>query len=429
MTKAQRQPPHLHLLVLALVTLAGCGLLKGTPTPIPWVPTATPPATAQSQTAATATPTEYSDPPVAPSRTATVAPTATASAPPTALPASQVIILDAPTEGATVSNPVRIRGKTKVMPFEGTLVVKAYDAEGQLAAQKPIIAVGEIGSPATFETEIMIGGRPGSGRIEVLEISPKDGDVQASATANVTLTGFPGGGYIEVPAPMADVTLPIPLLARVGTPGQDVEVTVRWDDGTQFSHTFPLLAGLDNRGLLVVPLDFVPSALTHPATQAGTIEIQSTTGSPLAWQPVHILAPDDPGTMATKLFWIVDDTITPQEIRIPRTMAIGRASLNALLWGPVPQNIEGYSTLIPSAETILTYPGRGPDWGERIRVRNLRIEDGVAYADFTLELGAHAGGALVVTRIREQIEATLTQFSTVDDVVISINGMTGVLEP
>ena len=241
--------------------------------------------------------------------------------------------------------------------------------------------------------------------------------------------GFPGGGYLEQPVPRANVTLPIRLLARVGTPGQDINVTVAWDDGTQFAHVFTTLAGLDGRGLLIVPLDVVGPGFSHPPTQNGTIQIHTIAGSALARQPVHILAPDDPGTMGTNVYWVVDETVVAQQIRIPRTLGIGRASLEALLWGPVPQNDMGYTTLIPGPEHILTYPGRSAEWGERVRLRNLTIENGVAYADFSLELSAHAGGTLLTTLIREQIEATLTQFSTVDEVIISINGVTGVLEP
>jgi len=308
-------------------------------------------------------------------------------------------------------------------------LIRIIDSTGQIAAEVPIIADGTIGGPATFEATVTYGGVPGPGRVEILDISAKDGSIIAEATAQVTLGGFPGGGYIEQPAPRADVTLPIRLLARVGTPGQAVNVTVAWDDGTQSAHQFTALAGLDGRGLLVVPLHAINSGFSHPATQNGIVQIHTIEGSPLAWQPVHILAPDDPGTMGTNVYWVIDETVVARQIRIPRTLGIGKASLEALLWGPAPQNAEGYTTLIPGPEQVLAYAGRSPEWGERPRLRSLTIKNGIAYADFSLELSAHAGGALLTSLIREQIEATLTQFSTVDEVVISINGVTGVLEP
>jgi len=334
-----------------------------------------------------------------------------------------------PAPGQTVENPIQLRGQAKILPFEGTLVIRVIDSTGQIAAEVPIIADGMIGGPAAFEATVTYVGIPGPGRVEVLDISAKDGSIIAKATAHVTLAGLPVAGYVEQPPPRADVTLPIRLLARVSAPGQDVNVRVTWNDGTQFSHVFTALAGLDGRGLLIVPLDVVDPEFSHPATQNGTIQIHTIEGSPLAWQSVRILAPDDPGTVGTNVYWVVDETVVAQPIRIPRTLGIGRASLEALLWGPVPQNDRGYTTLIPGPEQVLAYGGRSPEWGERPKLRNLTIEDGIAYADFSLELSAHAGGALLTSLIREQIEATLTQFSTVDDVVISINGVTGVLEP
>jgi hypothetical protein len=337
--------------------------------------------------------------------------------------------LDIPVEGATVTNPIRIRGQAKLMPFEGTLVVKVYDAQGDLIIQEPIIVAGDLGGPATFDTEITVGGPPGPGRIEVVDLSPKDGSELANADVVITLAGFPGGGYIESPTAQASVTLPIPLLARVGNGNERVEVTVMWDGGARFSRSFTTLPGPDDRGLLIVPLDFPELPAEYPSTQNGTIEIHTENGSPLASRRIQILAPDDSDTMATSVYWVVGDTVQRQERRIPRTLGIGRATLEILLWGPVPQNPQGYTSWIPSPEDVLTYPGRGPEWGERVRLQSLRIEDGVAYADFSPELRAHAGGALVTSLIREQIEATLTQFSTVDQVVISIDGVTGVLEP
>ncbi len=418
--------------IVLLVSLAsGCGILGDKPTPLPWIPTETPASSVGPQTAATATPVA-----AAPAETATptppnITPTSTPTPRPTdtPAPADQVITLEAPAPGQTVENPIQMRGHVKILPFEGTLVIRIIDSTGQIIAEMPIIADGTIGGPATFEASVAYGGIPGPGRVEVLDISAKDGSIIAKATAQVTLAGLPVVGYVEQPPPGADVTLPIRLLARAGTPGQDLNVSVTWDDGTQFSHVFTALAGLDGRGLLIVPLDVVDPGFRHPATQNGTIQIHTIEGIPLARHPVRILAPDDPGTVGTNVYWVVDETVVVQQVRIPRTLGIGRASLEVLLWGPAPQNDKGYTTLIPGPEQVLAYGGRSPEWGERPRLRDLTIEDGIAYADFSLELSAHAGGALLTTLIREQIEATLTQFSTVDGVVISINGVTGVLEP
>ncbi|MCF7845259.1 MAG: GerMN domain-containing protein [Candidatus Pacebacteria bacterium] len=87
--------------------------------------------------------------------------------------------------------------------------------------------------------------------------------------------------------------------------------------------------------------------------------------------------------------------------------------VNALLEGPTTEEEEeGYSTAIDSEATLNSF----------------RIEEKTAYADFSEELDA--SGSAMVMAIREQIEKTLLQFESVDDVVISINGETEeVLQP
>jgi hypothetical protein len=121
--------------------------------------------------------------------------------------------------------------------------------------------------------------------------------------------------------------------------------------------------------------------------------------------------------------------VVPHQIRVPRTLGIGRASLEALLWGPVLGNQTGYTSALPTPEEVLAYPGRDAFWGERVTLRTLVIADRVAYADFSLELRAHSGGALQTALMRQQIEATLLQFATVDAVVITINGQPAMLDP
>jgi spore germination protein GerM len=57
-------------------------------------------------------------------------------------------------------------------------------------------------------------------------------------------------------------------------------------------------------------------------------------------------------------------------------------------------------------------------------------EEGVAHADFSPELDRQVGGSCRVQAIRAQIENTLLEFPTVNDVVISINGRTeDILQP
>jgi len=79
---------------------------------------------------------------------------------------------------------------------------------------------------------------------------------------------------------------------------------------------------------------------------------------------------------------------------------------------------------------VLSYPGRGPDWGPRVTLRKLTIQDGVATADFSREIEAYGGGSLRVSLLRQQIVQTLKQFPTVKQVVIAVEGETEtVLQP
>ncbi len=142
-----------------------------------------------------------------------------------------------------------------------------------------------------------------------------------------------------------------------------------------------------------------------------------------------VLHPGDANTLGVNVYWVRNEQVTPQPIRVPRTLGIGRASLEALLWGPVPNNLDGFQTAIPLPAEVLTAANRGADWDERVRVMGLTIINGVARADFSKELLANAGGAARMSLIRQQIEQTLLQFSTVKQVIITVEGQAGALGP
>jgi len=98
--------------------------------------------------------------------------------------------------------------------------------------------------------------------------------------------------------------------------------------------------------------------------------------------------------------------VFPVERTIAETAAIGRASIAELLKGPTDAELaQGYTTSIP-VDTALN---------------SLVIGDRTAKADFTRSLEP-GGGSCRVTAIRSQIEETLRQFDTVDNVVISVEG-------
>jgi len=101
--------------------------------------------------------------------------------------------------------------------------------------------------------------------------------------------------------------------------------------------------------------------------------------------------------------------------KVVKTEAVGRAALLELLKGTTSaEEDKGYLSSIPSGVTI----------------NSLKISKGTAYVDFNEKLGEGVGGTCLVDRIKGQITQTLKQFSTVDKVVISINGESeAILQP
>ena len=101
--------------------------------------------------------------------------------------------------------------------------------------------------------------------------------------------------------------------------------------------------------------------------------------------------------------------------RIPRTQSVARAALEELLKGPTSTEYrEGFITSINSG----------------VKIQSLTIANGTARADFDETLERATGGSCRVAAIRSQITETLKQFSTVRNVVISIDGRTeDILQP
>jgi hypothetical protein len=383
---------------------------------VPPTPEPTQQPTQQSATQATAQP--------------TAAPPSQASATPTTPP--RTIVLESPQNGATVSSPVQVSGLVSVSPFEATLRGRVTDAQGQVLGEGPIMVAAEMGQPGPFSGSIVFrAGSGGPGRVEVADISAKDGSVIVSAGVNVVLAPEKGTGTIEVPAAGATATLPLHILARVGRPGETIGAVLQWHDGTRLTHSFTALRGEDGGGLLIDSLNWPgESQPPEPATQPSTLELYGSSGELLGQQQITLLSRNDPDVRQIQVFFVLGENVQPVQMLIPRTQAIGTAALEDLLWGPPPPNLAGFTTAIPTPQDVLSYPGRQPDWGPRVALRKLTIVDGVATADFSREMEAYGGGSLRVMLIRQQITETLLQFSTVNQVVLAIEGRTeGVLQP
>ncbi len=109
------------------------------------------------------------------------------------------------------------------------------------------------------------------------------------------------------------------------------------------------------------------------------------------------------------------EEIVKVEREVITGISIGRTAIEELLFGLYPhEEDEGLSTAINKG-TIL---------------QDIHIKNGVAFVDFNEKLEEGVAGSAWVMAIRNQIEKTLLQFDTVDEVVISINGRTDdILQP
>lgn len=100
---------------------------------------------------------------------------------------------------------------------------------------------------------------------------------------------------------------------------------------------------------------------------------------------------------------------------VPKTEGVARAALEELLKGPSDaEKSAGYYTNL----------------NEGTNIQKLVINNGIAKVDFNAQLEKNVGGSCKVAAIRAQITETLKQFSTVKDVIISIDGRTeDILQP
>ena len=132
----------------------------------------------------------------------------------------------------------------------------------------------------------------------------------------------------------------------------------------------------------------------------------------------EVNTPDESEAQTIVLYWLEGTELRGMSHTLHETDEPAEAALKAMLAGPP----SGYKTAIPTPEEVAEYPGRQPDWGERVRLLDLIVEDGVATANFSQEMQAYGGGSARVQAIREQITETLLQFPNIDEVRIAVEG-------
>jgi hypothetical protein len=158
---------------------------------------------------------------------------------------------------------------------------------------------------------------------------------------------------------------------------------------------------------------------THSAVDGSVVDLVSipVTFSEKEFTAVKVFFDNPSAKYSNPETGLVDnecDGVFPVARTAPKTTAVARAALEQLLFGPT--EIErrlGYATAIN--------PG--------VRIRSLKIVDGVATVDLSSELTAAVGGSCRVTIIARQIELTLKQFETIKSVNLLVDGAPDALQP
>ncbi len=429
--------------LLSLALLVACGPQTATPPTAPSsaqaqtqpttvVPTAGPSALA---TVVAQAPAPTLVPTLAPSTSAPAQPTPTTQPTPAAT-TSKIITITAPTQGAALDQTVTVRGTTNFWPFEATLAGQIKDAQGNILGMGPImVQAPDIGQGGPFEGTLTFTppAEPQSGTLEIFEASAKDGSIVVQQQVSVQLGGVTAASSIQLDSPAADVAVTLPL--HVAFQGADANAALlgrlRWSNGTVLEQPIQVVMGTDGVGYGVANLQWNTESAPPPnPAGAATFELAKSDGTALKRVLVQVL-PED-ATQRVEVAWTggeMQELIVFQQ-RIARTAQVASAALRELLNGPPDGNAAGAQTALPTVKDIVTYPDRQADWGYEVKLLKLMITDGVATANFSKELRAYGGGADRVRMIRQQIERTLRQFPSVQQVVIQIEGESaGVLEP
>jgi hypothetical protein len=335
---------------------------------------------------------------------------------------------------------VHVKGSTDFWPFEANLTVQIKDAEGNIIGVGPMtVQAPDIGVGGPFEGDIEFTppATPQNGTLEVMEISAKDGSIVVMESVPVRLgdqTGQANVSEILLDAPVAGqaVTLPVHIALRGARSDDQLRARLSDADGTVLEQPLEVVVGNDGVGYVVQNMTWLTES-QPPALGPGaaTFEIVRGDGTVLASVPVTILPAEQ--TRLVKVAWVgsVDGgEVILFDHSVPATPRIGSSALQELLNGPIHGNFAGATTALPTVRDIVTFPERGPDWGYEVKLIELTINDGVAVANFSKEMWAYGGGSARVQAIRQQIETTLRQFPSVQEVVIQIEGQTeGVLQP
>ncbi len=237
--------------------------------------------------------------------------------------------------------------------------------------------------------------------------------------------------YLETPLPNEIISSPLTILGQARGPWffeASFPVKIYNDNGQLLGATVAQAIATDDSWMTDKFVPFKAELEFNPSTSTGGIlvlEKDNPSGLPENYAelrvPVKLLVSLD--KIKIKVFFnnnkldpaVSCNKVFPVEREIIKTVAVARASLAELLAGTTSEEEkDGFIKII------------GPD----VKIQSLTIQNGVAKVDFSEQLEAGGGGSCRSGAIIAQINATLKQFPSVENVIISINGRTeDILQP
>lgn len=441
---------YVYTLIALALLLSGCRTSpptgsSGPITQASAAPSAAPSATSQPTATAVAQPSAAPQPTLIPTgadttptalpATAIPQPGQPVSTPTFVPPAQGTIMITAPVAGATISNPVTVTGSTDFWPFEANLTGRIIDASGRQLGIGPVtVQAPEIGRGGPFEAQIpfVAPQQAQAGTLEIFEASAKDGSIVVKQSVAVQLAAGAAANEIQLDSPVDGVvaTLPLHIALRTSQPDQQLTARLRFANGPVLEHPLTVVNGPDGVGYVVANMDWNTES-TPPVITPGNASFEIVGADGAVRQRVTVDLLPEAQTQRVDVAWTTaDGQIIVFKQAIGKQAQIASAALRELLNGPIDGNLAGAGTALPTVQEIVTFGGRQPSWGYEVRLLKLTIESGVATANFSPELSAYGGGAARVQTIRQQIERTLKQFPSVQQVVIQIDGRSeGVLQP
>jgi hypothetical protein len=151
------------------------------------------------------------------------------------LAAQQVITIQSPAAGATLTNPFELRGSTSQYPFRGSLVYRVLDADGIQVGRGPFEVVGRLGGSATYAIQASyLVPADGPGTVEVAELSTADGTIITIDSVAVMLLADPDGYTVAIddPAPYASITSPVEIRGKTSNKPFESNLNYRIIDST-----------------------------------------------------------------------------------------------------------------------------------------------------------------------------------------------------